>query len=152
MVTDQQVALLRQRQMEGKKQQTAAAMAWDERAVGVSEVADGGTVALRRPRPSAGGKHCAPTPFDGVWEEEILPLRQGRGRRQAQGNDICIAVAWEREIPRPVAAASPAPHPATPVTGLAGTQRSGSGGLLPPTSIHLAGRRSSTSPTATLWE
>ena len=27
MVTDQQVALLRQRQMEGKKQQTAAAMA-----------------------------------------------------------------------------------------------------------------------------
>ena len=70
-----------------------------------------------------------PDPFDGVWEEEILPLLQGRGRWQAQGNDNYRVAGGE--ISRPVQRL-PAPHPATPITGLAGTQRSGPGGLLPP--------------------
>ena len=74
MVTDQQVALLRQRQMEGKKQQTAAAMA------GMSERS------ARKwqcgPLPSETKQErrwrTRPDPFDGVWEEKILPLPRGR--------------------------------------------------------------------------
>ena len=50
MVTDQQVALLRQRQMEGKKQQTAAAMA------GMSER-------------SARKWQCGPLPSERKWLE-----------------------------------------------------------------------------------
>ena len=128
MVTDQQVALLRQRQMEGKKQQTAAAMA---AMAGMSERSarkwqcgplPSETKTERRWR-------TRPDPFDGVWEEEILPLLQGRGRRQAQGNDNYRVAGGE--IPRPVQRL-PAPHPATPITGLASAQRAGSGGLLPP--------------------
>ena len=125
MVTDQQVALLRQRRMEGKKQPTAAAMAgMSERSARKWQCGPlpSETKTERRWR-------TRPDPFDGVWEEEILPLLQGRGRRQAQGNDNYRVAGGE--IPRPVQRL-PAPHPATPVTGLAGTQRSGSGGLLPP--------------------
>ena len=64
-------ALLRQRQMEGKRQQTAAAMAgMSERS---AEVACG-------PLPSETKQErrwrTRPDPFDGVWEEEILPLLQ----------------------------------------------------------------------------
>ena len=110
--------------MEGKKQQTAAAMA------GMSERS------ARKwqcgPLPSETKQErrwrTRPDPFDGVWEEEILPLLQGEAR-QAQGNDNYRVAGGE--IPRPVQRL-PAPHSATPVTGLAGTQRPGSGGLLPP--------------------
>ena len=142
MVTDQQVALLRQRQMEGKKQQTAAAMA------GMSERS------ARKwqcgPLPSETKQErrwrTRPDPFDGVWEEEILPLLQGEGRRQAQGNDNYRVAGGE--IPRPVQRL-PAPHPATPVTGLAGTQRSGSGGLLPPRASTWPGGATRLHPPAT---
>ena len=70
MVTDQQVVLLRQRRMEGKTQQTSAAMA------GVS------VRSARKwqcgPLPSETGQErwwrTRTDPFEGVWEEEILPL------------------------------------------------------------------------------
>ena len=52
-----------------------------------------------------------------------------RGRRQAQGNDNYRVVGGK--IPRPVQHLA-APHPATAITGLAGTARSGPGSLLPP--------------------
>ncbi len=125
MVTDQQVALLRRRRMEGKKQQTAAAMA------GMSERS------ARKwqcgPLPSETKQErrwrTRPDPFDGVWEEEILPLLRGEAAGRLRATTI---IEWlEEKYSRPVQRL-PAPHPATPVTGLAGTQRAGSGGLLPP--------------------
>ena len=73
MVTDQQVALLRQRRMEGKTQQTAAAVAgMSERSARKWQIGPlpSETRTERRWR-------TRPDPFDGVWEEEILPLLQG---------------------------------------------------------------------------
>ena len=72
-MTDQQVRLLRQKRMEGKTQQTAAAM------VGMSERS--ARRWQRGPLPSETRTErwwrTRPDPFDGVWEEEILPLLQG---------------------------------------------------------------------------
>ena len=90
MVTDQQVALLRQRQMEGKKQQTAAAMA------GMSERS------ARKwqcgPLPSETKQDCRwrtrPDPFDGVWEEEILPLLRGEAAGRLRATTI---IEWLEE-------------------------------------------------------
>ena len=125
MVTDQQVALLRQRQMEGKKQQTAAAMAgMSERSArkwqcGPLPSADqaGAPVAHapRSLRRRLGGRNPAPA--------------TGRGRRQAQGNDNYRVAGGA--LSRPVQRLT-APHPATTITGLAGIARTGAGGLLPP--------------------
>ena len=70
MITDRQVRLLRQKRMEGKTQETAAAKA-------------GMSVRSARkwqsgPLPSqAKPEHwwrTRPDPFDGVWEDEIEPL------------------------------------------------------------------------------
>ena len=90
MVTDQQVALLRQRQMEGKKQQTAAAMA------GMSERS------ARKwqcgPLPSETKQErrwrTRPDPFDGVWEEEILPLLRGEAAGRLRATAI---IEWLEE-------------------------------------------------------
>ena len=93
MVTDQQVALLRQRRMEGKKQQTATAMA------GMSERS------ARKwqcdPLPSETKQECRwrtrPVPFDGVWEEELLPLLQGEAAGRLRATTI---IEWlEEEFP-----------------------------------------------------
>ena len=144
MVTDQQVALLRQRQMEGKKQQTAAAMA------GMSERS------ARKwqcgPLPSETKQErrwrTRPDPFDGVWEEEILPLLRGEAAGRLRATTI---IEWlEERFPAGSAPPSSAPCNADYRTGGHSTvriRRSTS-----PRSIHLAGRRSSTSPTATPWE
>ena len=125
MVTDQQVALLRQRRMEGKTQQTVAAMA------GMSERS------ARKwqcgPLPSEAKTErrwrTRPDPFDGVWEEEILPLLQGEAAGRLRATTI---IEWLEEQASWTLQRLPAPHPATAITGLAGTQRSGPGGLLPP--------------------
>ena len=90
LVTDQQVALLRQRQMEGKKQQTAAAMA------GMSERS------ARKwqcgPLPSETKQErrwrTRPDPFDGVWDEEILPLLQGEAAGRLRATTI---IEWLEE-------------------------------------------------------
>ena len=83
MITDQQVRLLRQKRMEGKTQETSAAMA------GMSQRS------ARKwqcgPLPSESKQErwarTRPDPFDGVWEEEILPLLRGPDCRQAQSKD-----------------------------------------------------------------
>ena len=72
-MTDRQVALLRQRRMEGKTQETAAAMAG--MSVRSARTWQSGplpseTKQLRRWR-------TRPDPFEGVWEEEIEPLLRG---------------------------------------------------------------------------
>ena len=90
MVTDQQVALLRQRRMEGKKQQTAAAMA------GMSERS------ARKwqcgPLPSETKQErrwrTRPDPFDGVREEEILPLLRGEAAGRLRATTI---IEWLEE-------------------------------------------------------
>ena len=136
MVTDQQVALLRQRQMEERNNRRPAMAGMSEPAkqVAVWPVALGD---------QAGAPVAHPDPFDGVWEEEILPLL--RGEAAAGSGQRQLSSGWRRNSP--AGSAPPSPHPATPITGLAGTLRTRRS--FPQAS---AGRRSSTSPTATPWE
>ena len=72
-MTDRQVALLRQRRMEGRTQETAVAMA------GMS--VRSARKWQRGPLPTAMKEErrwrTRPDPFDGVWEEEIEPLLRG---------------------------------------------------------------------------
>ena len=130
MITDQQVRLMRQKRMEGKRQETAAAMA------GMSQRS------ARKwqcgPLPSETKQErwwrTRPDPFDGVWEEGILPPLQGKAAGKLRATTIIecpSASSGGRVIPRPVQQL-PAPHPATTITRLAGAKRSGARGLLPP--------------------
>ena len=60
--------------MEGKTQRTAAAMAgMSERSAG-----SGRAARCRRETKTERRWRTRPDPFDGVWEEEILPLLQER--------------------------------------------------------------------------
>ena len=120
MVTDQQVALLRHDRW--KERNNPPAMA-EQRWRGSGSVAR----CPRRPSRNAGGAP-GPIPLTASGRKKSCPCSKA-GRRQAQGNDNYRVAGGE--IPRPVQRL-PAPHPATPITGLASAQRSGSGGLLPP--------------------
>ena len=90
MITDQQVRLLRQKRMEGKRQETAAAMA------GMSQRS------ARRwqcgPLPSETKQErwwrTRPDPFDGVWEEGILPLLEGETAGKLRATTI---IDWLEE-------------------------------------------------------
>ena len=90
MITDQQVRLLRQKRMEGKRQEAAAAMA------GMSQRS------ARRcqcgPLPSETKQErwwrTRPDPFDGVWEEEILPLLEGETAGKLRATTI---IDWLEE-------------------------------------------------------
>ena len=90
MVTDQQVVLLRQRRMEGKTQQTSAAMA------GMS--VRSAHKWQRGPLPSETGQErwwrTRTDPFDGVWEEEIEPLLQGEAAGRLRATTI---IEWLEE-------------------------------------------------------
>ena len=111
MVTDQQVVLLKQRRMEGKTQQTSAAMA------GMSVRS-----ARKRqcgPLPSETGQErwwrTRTDPFEGVWEEEILPLLEGEAAGRLRATTI---IEWlEERYPGPLQCLAAA-HPATTITGL----------------------------------
>ena len=101
--------------MEGKTQQTAAAMA------GMSERS------ARKwqcgPLPSETKERqwrTRPDPFDGVWEKEILPLLLGEaaGRLRATTMYRVAGGAASRPVQRLAAA-----HPATTITRLASAQR-----------------------------
>ena len=84
MVTDQQVVLLRQRRMERKTQQTSAAMAG--MSIRSAQKWQCG------PLPSETGQErwwrTRTDPFDGVWEEEILPLLQGEAAGRLRATTI----------------------------------------------------------------
>ena len=90
MITDQQVRLLRQKRMEGKRQETAAALA------GMSQRS------ARKwqcgPLPSETKQErwwrTRPDPFDGVWEEEILPLLEGEAAGKLKATTI---IEWLEE-------------------------------------------------------
>ena len=90
MVTDQQVVLLRQRRMEGKTQQTSAAMA----GMSVRSVHKW----QREPLPSETGQErwwrTRTDPFGGVWEEEIEPLLQGEAAGRLRATTI---IEWLEE-------------------------------------------------------
>ena len=90
MVTDQQVVLLRQRRMEGKTQQTSAAMA------GMS--VRSAHKWQRGPLPSETGQErwwrTRTDTFDGVWEEEIEPLLQGEAAGRLRATTI---IEWLEE-------------------------------------------------------
>ena len=89
-MTDQQVRLLRQKRMEGKTQQTAAAVA------GMSERS------ARKwqcgPLPSETKTErwwrTRPDPFNGVWEEDILPLLGGEAAGRLRATTI---IEWLEE-------------------------------------------------------
>ena len=93
MVTDQQVALLRQRQMEGKKQQTAAAMAgMSERSARKWQCGPLASETKQERR-----WRTRPDPFDGVWEKEILPLLRGEAAGRLRATTI---IEWlEEKVP-----------------------------------------------------
>ena len=90
VVTDQQVVLLRQRRMERKTQQTSAAMAG--MSVRSAQKWQCG------PLPSETGQErwwrTRTDPFDGVWEEEILPLLQGEAAGRLRATTI---IEWLEE-------------------------------------------------------
>ena len=144
MVTDQQVAILRQRRMEGKTQQTAAGMA------GMSERSARKWQHGPLPSETKTGRRwrTRPDPFDGVWEEEILPLLRGEAAGRLRATTI---IDWlEEKFPAGSAPRSCAPcNDDYRIGGLstARTRRSTS-----PRSILRAARPSWTSPTATPWE
>jgi hypothetical protein len=85
MVTDEQVRLLRRKQMEGKSQEAAAAAA-------------GMSVRTARKWSSAGGLPSASKaprswrtredPFEGVWDEEIVPLLERDEERVLQATTL----------------------------------------------------------------
>ena len=93
MVTDQQVALLRQRQMEGKKQQTAAAMAgMSKRSARKWQCGPLASETKQERR-----WRTRPDPFDGVWEKEILPLLRGEAAGRLRATTI---IEWlEEKVP-----------------------------------------------------
>ena len=90
MVTDQQVATLRQRRMEGKTQQTAAAMA------GMSERSARKWQCGPLPSETKTERQwrTRPDPFDGVWEKEILPLLLGEAAGRLRATTI---IEWLEE-------------------------------------------------------
>ena len=93
MITDRQVRLLRQKRMEGKTQETAAAKA-------------GMSVRSARkwqsgPLPSqAKPEHrwrTRPDPFDGVWEDEIEPLLRSDPTGQLKAKQLSTALRQAQE-------------------------------------------------------
>ena len=132
-MTDRQVALLRQRRMEGRTQETASVMA------GMS--VRSARKWQRGPLPAAMQEErqwrTRPDPFDGVWEEEIEPLLRSDPAGRLKATTIIEWLADQhpgrfsasqlRTLQRRLQALRQAQE--------AGAERSGSGGLLPPRSI-----------------
>ena len=122
--------LLRQKRMEGKTQETAAAKA-------------GMSVRSARkwqsgPLPSATKPEhrwrTRPDPFDGVWEDEIEPLLRNdpTGKLKATTIIDCPSTSSGGRAASWAVQRIPAADAATTITGLAGAARSGPGGVLPP--------------------
>ena len=112
MITDEQVRLLRQRRMEGKRQQTAAAV------VGMSARSARKWQCGSMPSEAKTERwwRTRADPFDGVCEEEILPLLgcEAAGRLRAT-----TIIDWlEEKLSRPVQRLT-TPHAATTIAGLA---------------------------------
>jgi len=70
MVTDEQVRLLRQKRMDGKSQEAAAAAA----GMSVRTAREWERGSLPSERESGRPWRTRPDPFEGVWREEIVPL------------------------------------------------------------------------------
>ena len=144
MIRDQQVMLLRQKRMEGKKQQTAAAVA------GMSERSARKWQSGPLPSETKQDRwwRTRPDPFDGVWEEEIEPLLRGEATGRLRATTI---IEWLEEIfPGGSAPLSSAPCNDDYRTGGHCTSRTRTSTSR--RSIHRAARPRSISPTATPWE
>ena len=96
MITDRQVRLMRQKRMEGKTQETAAAKA-------------GMSVRSARkwqsgPLPSENRQErtwrTRPDPFDGVWEDEIEPLLQGKAAGALKAHCLNQTVTQRKWLPQ----------------------------------------------------
>ena len=83
MTKDRQVRLLRQKLMEGKTQETAAAMA----GMCVRSARKWQDGLLPSETKEERWWRTRPDPFDGVWEEEIEPLLRDDLKGKAEGND-----------------------------------------------------------------
>ena len=144
MVTDQQVAILRQRRMEGKTQQTAAAMA------GMSERSARKWQHGPLPSETKTGRwwRTRPDPFEEPGRRRSGPC--SRARPPAGSGQRQLSTGWRRN-----SLAGSAPPSCAPCNGdyrigersTARTRRSTS-----PKNILRAARPNWTSPTATPWE
>ena len=143
-MTDEQVRLLKQKRMEGKTQQTTAAVA------GVSERAARKWQCgpfHRRPSRSAGGEPGS-IPLTGSGKRESCPC--SGARPPAGSGQRKLSSGWRRNFPAGSAPPNSARCNDDYRTGERSTvqiRRSTS-----PKSIHRPGRPISTSPTATPWE
>ena len=90
MITDQQVALLRQRRMEGKNQETAGAMA----GMSVRSARHWQSGPLPSETKTEHWWRTRPDPLDGVWEGEIEPLLRGEA---AGGLKATAIIEWLQE-------------------------------------------------------
>ena len=111
--------------MEGKNQETAAAMA----GMSVRSARHWQSGPLPSKTKAEHWWRTRPDPFDGVWEGEIEPLLRGEGGRGAESDDHYRVAggASSRPVQRVPAADAAAPPP-----GLARSARPGPGGVLPP--------------------
>ena len=117
MITDRQVRLLRQKRMEGKTQETAAAKA----GMSVRSACKWQSGPLPSATKPEHRWRTRPDPFDGVWEDEIEPLLRGdpTGKLKATTIIECPSTssgggAASRSLQR-----RPAAHAATTIAGLA---------------------------------
>ena len=145
MITDRQTRLLRQKRMEGKTQETAAAKA-------------GMSVRSARkwqsgPLPSqAKPEHrwrTRPDPFDGVWEDEIEPLLRNDPTGKLKARQL--STGWPSSIPAGSAHPSCAPcnDDYSPSADSGGGRCTGRiRRCTSPRCIRRVGKPSSTSPTA----
>ena len=130
MITDRQVRLLRQKRMEGKTQETAAAKA----GMSVRSARKWQSGQLPSATKPEHRWRTRPDPFDGVWEDEIEPLLRGDPTGKLKATTIIDCPSTSSGgggASRPVQR-RPAAHPATTIAGLEGAARSGPGGVLPP--------------------
>ena len=141
MITDRQTRLLRQKRMEGKTQETAAAKA-------------GMSVRSARkwqsgPLPSqAKPEHrwrTRPDPFDGVWEDEIEPLLRNDPTGKLKATTI---IDWLRPSSIPGGSAHPSCAPCNDDCRIGGRCMVRIRRCTSPRCIRRDGRPSSTSPTA----
>ena len=149
-MTDRQVAVLRQRRMEGKTQETAPAMA----GMSVRSARKWQSGPLPSQTKQERRWRTRPDPFEGVWEEEIGPLLRGDPGGSLKATTIIECPSADSgggASPRPVQRLPAAHHAATitgPSTGSGGVRYMGrTGRSTYPGNTRRDGRLSSTSPT-----
>ena len=126
--------LLRQKRMEGKTQETAAAKA----GMSVRSACKWQSGPLPSQAKPEHRWRTRPDPFDGVWEEEIEPLLRGDPAGKLKATTIIECPSTRSGGASRAVQRVPAAHPATTIAGPSAGSGGGrcmvpgSGGVLPP--------------------